>query len=169
MEKPREKQFVEKDLHTMYSDLLNVATKWYDLGLALGLLSSELDEIRQGSFTSGECLREMLKRWLLKSSLKSTPKALIDALRERTIDFIQLADELEIKYGSKKQQEPKSQSADSVDSGETIESKATSSTSRTGKKKELSDCSSSSSTGNNLPVKRPSASNEEPDPKRQVL
>ena len=94
-----EEQLSAKDLSTMYSDVFDAAMKWYNLGLALGLLSDELDKISSAHCDEPDvCLREVLKLWLSKSFLHPTRKALICTLRQRAIGFQQLADELEMKY-----------------------------------------------------------------------
>ena len=94
-----EEQLSGKDLHAIYSDVFDAAKKWYNLGLALGLLPDELDKIRSAHRDEPDvCLREMLKICLSKSTPKPTRKALICALHQRTVDYQQLAHELEMKY-----------------------------------------------------------------------
>lgn len=89
----------KKDLHSIYKDVFDIGPQWYNLGLALGLLADELDSIKmlhRGS--PSECLREMLKLWLTKSSIRSTRGTLVEALCEKTLNAEDLADELKKKY-----------------------------------------------------------------------
>ena len=147
-----EEQLGAKDLNTIYNDLFDAAGRWYNLGLGLGLLPDELDKIKSASRDQPDvCLREMMKTWLSKASPRPTRKVLIEALRQKTVGLAQLADSLEIKYKSAKQREPETRSAE-VESDESTEPSEIYSRS----------CSKNR---NSLPVKRPSASNEEPDPK----
>ena len=96
-----ERPFTKKDLHSIYKDVYDIGPQWYNLGLALGLLADELDNIKAlHRDNPSECLREMLRLWLSKTSIKSTRQTLIDALRERTVRAEDLADELKVKYVS---------------------------------------------------------------------
>ena len=71
-------------------------SKWYGIGLQLGLKPSVLDGM-QGSDTT-EMLREMLKRWLKNVDPIPTWVALIKALRSKTVDEPTLAEQLEEKH-----------------------------------------------------------------------
>ena len=89
------------DLQEIFSDIFNKAPKWFNLGLALGLVSDELNKIKVAHRDNpDECLREMLTLWLSKRSPKPTREALICALRERTVGEDAFADELQQKYNS---------------------------------------------------------------------
>ena len=145
----------------------DAAARWYNLGLALGLLPDELDEIKSANRDQSDvCLREMLKTWLSKASPRPTRKALIEALRQKTVCLVQQANSLEM---SAKQREPETRSAE-VESDKSAEPNTIYSRSRSKNIRRVSVNSSNSSrsTRNSLPVKRPSASNEEPDPERKV-
>ena len=94
-----EEQLGGKDLHAIYSDCFNVAKKWYNFGLALGLLPDELDKISSAHRDDPDtCLRETLKIFLSKSTPKPTRQALICGLHQRTVGYQQLASESETKY-----------------------------------------------------------------------
>lgn len=96
-----ERPFTKKDLHSIYKDVYDIGPQWYNFGLALGLLADELDGIKSlHRDNPSECLREMLRLWLSKTSIKSTRKTLVDALCERTVRAEDLADELKMKYAS---------------------------------------------------------------------
>ena len=149
-----------------------MAGRWYNLGLAIGLLPDELDTIKLASRDQPDvCLREMLLLWLSKTSPRPTRKVLIEALHQKTVGLEHLAGILEMKYRGVKQREPETRSAE-VESDESTEPSTSYMYSRSHsmKKRKASDRSSTSSrsTRNSLPVKRPSASNEEPVPKRKV-
>ena len=128
-----------RDLHSIYSDVFDTARKWYNLGLALGLLPDELDKISSAHRDEPDaCLREMLKLWLSKLFPRPTRKALIGALRQRTVGYQQLACDLEMNY------QPVNQIRHH-------------------------DVSAKSSTESALPVKHPSTSTEVPELQQMVL
>ena len=59
---------VEEDLFHVYQAVISVATKWGDIGLALGLLSSEIDSVEASYQLKPErCLRAVLQKWLQKT------------------------------------------------------------------------------------------------------
>ena len=103
----------KKNLQEIFSDIFDTAPKWYNLGLALGLVSDELDKIKVlHRENPNECLREMLKVWLSRHSPRSTRKALVSALREKTVGEDAFADELEQNYDSPR---PASRDSDQPD------------------------------------------------------
>ena len=72
--------------------LYSVRAKWYNLGLRLGISCDDLDAIKKDcKEDTGDCLREVLKIWLSKNSLKSD---LIEALESKTVRGNSLAVEL---------------------------------------------------------------------------
>lgn len=147
----------KKDLQMVHSDVFNAAVKWYDLGLALGLVSDELDKIQYDDVDN--CLRDMLKRWLSKCLLKPTRRALINALQERTVGEEALAEDLVKKYrGENLTQQSRSESVHgpSHHHGQ-LQTTA-------GSQNSISSAHSLESSS----FKRPSTSNESPDPKRKV-
>ena len=52
----------EDDLRDVKSAVADLAGRWKDLGISLGIRSSKLDGIN--SFSASDCLREMLALWL---------------------------------------------------------------------------------------------------------
>ena len=52
----------EDDLRDVKSAVADLAGKWMDLGISLGIRSSKLDPIN--FLTPSDCLREMLALWL---------------------------------------------------------------------------------------------------------
>ena len=85
------------DLGLLLEELLDVQTKWYNLGLQLNLRVKVLDRIRDQFSNHRDWLLEMLKTWL-RSADNTSWKTLIDALRSRSVGESQLADHLEAKY-----------------------------------------------------------------------
>ncbi len=76
-------------------------TKWYNLGLRLGLRASLLDTINTRWQGDPEvCLREMLKEWLKGGSSKAPPtwQELVKALGSTAVREAALASKLRAKY-----------------------------------------------------------------------
>ena len=55
------------DLFDVKTELLPVAARWKDIGLALRLGSSQLDEIETDKKQSSDCLTKVLTLWLKKA------------------------------------------------------------------------------------------------------
>ena len=86
-----------RDLNEIYSKLWDARNKWFSIGLGLNLEYTDLKEIQQTNREDVEkCFMDMLEKWL-RISLRPTQSNLITVLRERTIGFNQLAEELESK------------------------------------------------------------------------
>ncbi len=85
------------DLCVLQDELYITQNRWYNLGLQLGLMPDELDTIEaQCRGDMSDCFREVLKNYLQTT----TPswRAVIEALRSRTIDQPMLAKKLDQKY-----------------------------------------------------------------------
>ena len=87
------------DLAKVRMELVQVQTKWYDIGLDLGLPVNILETIKQESQDITECLRSMLLEWLKMTALKPNWKKLIDVLQNKVINEGALAVAIENKYG----------------------------------------------------------------------
>ena len=85
------------DLGIVHEEIIEASTKWYDLGLKLGVGVNLLDSIRSQFSNPKECLRETLKQWL-KTSDDTTWKILVEALRSPVITEARLAARLERKH-----------------------------------------------------------------------
>ena len=83
--------FPLNSLPDLLNKLWNARSKWYNIGLGLGVSAGELDSIDQKR-EPGDCLREVLIKWLKKRTPRKSQ--LIEALREPSIGFEQLADDL---------------------------------------------------------------------------
>ena len=88
------------DLHKVQKELISAQNQWYDLGLALDLSSSTLDSIKGKKDSTKVCLREMLKEWLKRTNPKPSWRAVVEGLRDVTVEENQLAEEVEKKYCS---------------------------------------------------------------------
>jgi hypothetical protein len=77
------------DLAVVQSKAWNARSKWYNIGLQLGLKADDLDCIHgPDSFT------EMLKQWLRQESIEKTWDKLMKALRSETVHYGSLADSI---------------------------------------------------------------------------
>ena len=84
-----------RDLNEIYSKLWDARNKWFSIGLGLNLEYSDLKEIQQTNRDDVEkCFMDMLEKWL-RTSLRPMQSNLITVLREQTVGFNQLAEELE--------------------------------------------------------------------------
>ena len=87
-----------KDLATIRKDTYKSLSKWYDVGLELGVPVDELDRIqRDHGCETKDCHREMLKSWL-KGAVNTTVAALVEALSSDVVGESALARKLEEKY-----------------------------------------------------------------------
>ena len=80
------------DLKRVRKLLLEVKSKWYDIGLELDIDPDTLDDIKD-KFKDNhqDCLTEMLKVWLKSTNPKPTWTALGDALKDEAVDEVELA------------------------------------------------------------------------------
>ena len=83
--------FPLNSLPDLLNKLWNARSKWYNIGLGLGVSAGELDSIDQKR-EPGDCLREVLIKWLKKRTPRKSQ--LIEALRQRSVGYEQLADNL---------------------------------------------------------------------------
>ena len=83
------------------SALWEVRAKWRDLGLELSMTVSTLDSIDiKERGVSGNCLREILAKWLRESGAGGPPRtwsSIIAALKE--VDEMNLAESVEYHFG----------------------------------------------------------------------
>ena len=87
-----------KDLALVREALWEARTKWYDIGLELEIVPTDLEAIAEESGSNIElCFRKMLYNWLSKSCAKRrcTWKAIIGVLRSKVIHLESLADQIE--------------------------------------------------------------------------
>ncbi len=85
-------------LVTVLTELLQICTDWYNIGLSLGMKVGTLDRMKAGTYRDPQdCLRDMLKEWLTTSPEPSW-EGLIKALRHPILQKNTLANQLERKY-----------------------------------------------------------------------
>ena len=85
------------DLKDVHEELIDVSSKWYNIGLQLNLQPGVLDHIKEHK-DANSCLREMLKHWLKGVHPSPTWKLLIKALKSRSVSEADLAKRLKRKY-----------------------------------------------------------------------
>ena len=72
-------------------------SKWYYIGLKLGLKAGTLDAIKQSNhYDIDGCFTEILKQWLRNSKLKPTLNSLADALKSPTVGLAQLVKDIKL-------------------------------------------------------------------------
>ncbi len=88
-------KLLQQDLHLVYTRVIDVKAKWYNLGLALGVTNSDLSTILRGknNHDDNDYLREMLS-FRLRLSTDLTWKDLIEALECQTVNRHDIASEL---------------------------------------------------------------------------
>ena len=76
-------------------------SKWYNIGLELGLTAGTLDAIQMNNRNDiNHCFRETLSMWMRNSKLKPTWSSLADAIKSCTVGLAQLAEDIEKKTGN---------------------------------------------------------------------
>ena len=88
-----------KDLGTVLEETFAARSKWYYIGLKLGVEASELDAIKKDNPEAvKDCYLEALKCWLKGVAPKPTWAALAEALASDMVDEGGLAEKLREKY-----------------------------------------------------------------------
>ena len=82
-----------EDLAAVYSCLFEVRSKWFSIGLELGVDATKLTDIERDGSDDGKALRKMLMI-ILKKQISG--RRLCEALREHVVDEAVLAQNLEI-------------------------------------------------------------------------
>jgi hypothetical protein len=82
-----------EDLAAVYSCLFEVRSKWFSIGLELGVDATKLTDIERDGSDDGKALRKMLMI-ILKKQISG--QRLCEALREHVVDEAVLAQSLEI-------------------------------------------------------------------------
>ncbi len=88
----------DKDLIVLLRAGYSARTKWYNVGLELGVQRDTLDSIRDQFDDPIDCLCEVLRLWLRGISPRASWRGLVDALRSCIVGEEKLASELEAKY-----------------------------------------------------------------------
>ena len=87
------------DLNEVYSELMEASNNWFNLGLALKIDHSTLDNLSTQHHENKTRLREMLAIWFTSRSAPLTWDHLCKCLRENTVKRIDIAERIEKKYG----------------------------------------------------------------------
>ena len=95
-------QLSEKDLLNVMEELADVRSKWYNIGLGLGLSVGTLNSIETEHSNTSDSLRATLMKWLNAYSPPPTWSKVVETLRTKTVDEARLAAHLEHKYCSSK-------------------------------------------------------------------
>ena len=93
-------QLFIKDLQEVFSQLMDAINDWCELGLALSIQISTLEDIESNKNCNKARLREMLAHWL-RTSPSRTWSDLCKGLRSDTVKQYVLADTIDEKYNGK--------------------------------------------------------------------
>ena len=97
---------LDNDLGTLQSELHEARDKWYNLGVQLKVPVSDLKAIQakfKYSNDPGDCLREMLTRWLsITINPPPTWQRVVDALCSAPVDRPLIAEQIRNKYCSER-------------------------------------------------------------------
>ena len=89
---------VKNDLAELAGELKPIFAEWYELGIALGLSTTQLKEIEtMHNKKPSRCMINMLEAWIKQGSDK-TRSQIVQALRSPLVGHNDVADEIEGKY-----------------------------------------------------------------------
>ena len=83
----------DSEIADVLETALEASTKWYNIGLALGLHCSILEEIEASVATTQKCLRKMLMKWLRTGSNRSWG-VLAEAMGNRIVERPDLKEDI---------------------------------------------------------------------------
>lgn len=84
----------DKDFQAVYNVIWPARSKWYSIGVQLGLKMNDLNAIRKRhNKDPDECIIDMIGKWLNKEGAIWTK--LSSALRHETVDYLQVANSLD--------------------------------------------------------------------------
>ena len=84
------------DLQLVLNAAWDARCKWYNIGIQLGINSSDLDAIRMRCHNDPDnCFRELIKNWLRGNNPRPTWSAIATALRARSVGHERIAVETE--------------------------------------------------------------------------
>ena len=90
-----------KDLKDIQNVLWDAQTKWFNIGIQLGLDSVKLKAIECDYANVKDRFNQMLSEWLVQIDPEPTWDRLVSALKARPVDCKQIAQEIEQKYCTK--------------------------------------------------------------------
>ena len=88
-------QLSPNDFREVYAALFEKRSRWRSIGIALGLIPSELNNIEAQYERLDRRLQEMLSKWLNSSKLSPSWTSLVAALRSKTVEEMCLAHNIE--------------------------------------------------------------------------
>ena len=84
-----------EDLGDVLEVVWEARSKWYNIGLKLGISAGTLDSIcKATSQNPDDCLTAMIKEWLKNGKPKPSWTELAKALKSRMVGYAQLAEEI---------------------------------------------------------------------------
>ena len=88
-------QLNDKNLSQVLNKTCDARSRWYHIGLALGIPAGTLDAVRETQQGDcDKCYTEMLKVWLRGVDPQPTWSALSDALKSTSVGYGHLAEQL---------------------------------------------------------------------------
>ena len=84
----------EEDLSDVQDELWEARSKWYNIGLCLGIPPSDLDVIEKDGRDTATCFRNMLLKWL-REGKNCTWEALIKALSSPSVGHTTVANSIQ--------------------------------------------------------------------------
>ena len=88
-------QLSPNDFREVYAALFEKRSRWRSIGIALGFIPSELNNIEAQYEHLDRRLQEMLSKWLNSSKLSPSWTSLVAALRSKTVEEMCLAHDIE--------------------------------------------------------------------------
>ena len=94
-------RLTSKDLKDIQNVLWDAQTKWFNIGIQLGLDSVKLEAIKCNCADVEDRFTRMLSEWLVQVDPEPTWDRLVSALKARPVNCKQIAQEIEQKYCTK--------------------------------------------------------------------
>ena len=83
------------DLKDVKDAIWDARSKWNDIGLQLSIRKPDLDAIHEDCRDVQQCLTEMLTLWLKRANPPPTWESMANALKQPSVEWQQLAEEIE--------------------------------------------------------------------------
>ena len=84
-----------RDLHKVQDAIWTARTKWYNIGIRLGISADTLDAFAKAHLHKpDECFTDTIKEWLRNDEPRPTWEALAGALRSPAVGYAHLAETL---------------------------------------------------------------------------
>ena len=86
------------DLGVVIEAVWEARSKWYNIGLKLGISPGTLDAIKGANQNPDECFTDMIKDWLNNGKPRPTWAAMTEALESRMVGYGDLAKKLVVSH-----------------------------------------------------------------------